>query len=389
MMLLLLACAYEPPLAPSADYPESSSLSGEVVLVGGVPDTDVRIGHVLLYDVENPPPPEAFGAPMDFSTIGTDGWSYSTSVVDTGGSTVNATASGEWSITGVPDGDWLLTALVDNDGDFNPFPGISDFAGGATCGDQVGAYLFNAGGAPAPVRTVAPSYQDGLDLLVGPPIPFERPAFELWTADSAANGYAPLVQSNLITIDPSVSPLVKFQFINLVSHPVAHPLLTLNPTASASCPTTFTVVRRDADGDGLVDPHPSALGGAGYEDVYPVVIIALVADADGNPIPDDANTIISPLPIRPTYDTSVPVETPFTTTELQLLFTGVFYELVDGERVELEEPVEGTWGLAVLNENGQMWQVPNGLSDPDTWPEFADWIDPTQGAMVVTAVGGG
>ena len=43
----------------------------------------------------------------------------------------------------------------------------------------------------------------------------------------------------------------------------------------------------------------------------------------------------------------------------------------------------------MLNENGQMWQVPNGLSDPDTWPEFADWIDPTQGAMVVTAVGGG
>ena len=385
MLLLLASCAYEPPLAETTDYPHATTLSGEMVLASGVPDTDTRVGHVLLYDINDLPPPKGFGAPLDFTTTRTEDWGYTSVSLDTG-APVNGVASAEWAMAGVPDGTWLLTALVDNDGDFSPFPGISDYAGGAPCGDQVGAYVTDAvTGTPVPITTTAPDHIAGLDLVVGPPIPFERPAFEMWTADAKENGYAPLEQVNTLVIDPTLSPLAVPQVINLISHPVAHPMLTLNPTASANCPTTFTVIRRDIDGDGAVDPHPSVLGGVDYEDVYPIVLMALVLDADGN---EPEGTIISPLPIRPTYDTSVPAETPFTTTQLQLLFTGTFLEIIDGEQVEYEgDPPEGVWGVAVLNENGQMWQVPNGLSDPDTWPEFADSIDPTQGAVVVTAVG--
>jgi len=384
MLLLLASCAYEPPLAETEDYPYATTLSGDIVQAGGVPDSETRIGHVLLYDINDLPPPAGFGLPVDLSTVPSDAWGYASNVLDTGGETLGV-ASAPWAMAGIPDGTWLVTALVDNDGDFSPFPGISDFAGGATCGDQTGAYVTDAlTQTPLPITTTAPDHISGLNLVVGPPIPFERPAFELWTAGDGPD-YAPAEQSTLITIDPTLSPLAVPQVINLVSHPVAHPMLILNPTASAHCPTTFTVIRRDADGDGNVDPHPSALGSIGYEDVYPIVIMALVADADGNP--PTGNTIISPLPVRPTYDTSQALETPFQETLLQLLFTGTFIELVDGEQVEYQgAPPEGTWGVAVLNENGQMWQVPNGLADPDTWPQFADDIDATQSGVVVTAI---
>ena len=385
-MLFLLACAYEPPLGLSEDYPAATSLSGELVLASGVPDTETRVGHVLLYDVEDLPPPQGFGGPVDLSTVASSAWSYATGYDGTG--LKNGTASAEWELTGVPDGTWILTALVDNDGDFSPFPGISGFAGGATCGDQTGAYVFDAASSsPVPITTTAPSYQDGLDLLVGPPIAFERPAFELWTPDTAENHFAPLAQSNLISIDPTIGPLEELQVINLVSHPVAHPLLTLNPTASSSCPTAFTVVRLDTDGDGEVDPHPSELAFFGYEQVYPQVLMVLIADAGGN---KPVGTFVSPLPVLPYYNTNQPPNTPFTTTNVKVLFTGTVYESVGGELIELTDPapMEGTWSLLVLNENGQTWQVPNGLSDAETWPEFAHWVDPTQGAVVVTVVGG-
>ena len=123
--------------------------------------------------------------------------------------------------------------------------------------------------------------------------------------------------------------------------------------------------------------------GLGYEDVYPLVILVRVADAYGNP--PTGNTIISPLSIRPTYDTTQALEFPFRETLLQVMFTGTFLELVDGAQVEYVGPtLEGTWAIVVVNENGQMWQLPNGLADPDTWPQFANDIDPTQGGVVVT-----
>ena len=382
MLLLLASCAYEPPLAETEDYPYATTLSGDIVLAGGVPDSGTRIGHVLLYDIDDLPPPAGFGAPVDLSTVPTDAWGYASNIIDTGGETLGV-ASAPWAMAGIPDGTWLVTALIDNDGDFSPFPGISDFAGGATCGDQTGAYVTDAlTQTPLPITTSAPDHIDGLNLVVGPPIPFERPAFEMWTASEGPE-YAPAEQSNVIVIDPTLSPLTDPQVINLVSHPVTHPMLTLKPTSSADCPTTFTVIRRDADGDGTVDPHPSALGGLGYEDVYPLVFLVRVADAYGNP--PTGNTIISPLPIRPTYDTTQALETPFGETLLQVLFTGTFLEVVDGAQVEYTgATLEGTWAIVVVNENGQMWQLPNGLADPDTWPQFADDIDPTQGGVVVT-----
>ena len=73
MLLLLASCAYEPPLAETTDYPHATTLSGEMVLASGVPDTDTRVGHVLLYDINDLPPPKGFGAPLDFTTTRTEG----------------------------------------------------------------------------------------------------------------------------------------------------------------------------------------------------------------------------------------------------------------------------------------------------------------------------
>ena len=170
MLLLSLACYTAPLIEDSASYPSQAAVSGELVLIQGTPTGGPGVGHVLLYDLNDPPPPAGFGSPATFSTVSRDAWSYATYA------DVDGVASAAWSMTNVPPGDYLITALVDNDGDFNPFPGISDYAGGATCGDQTGAYVASAtASGPLPVRLGTAQNIEELSLLLGSP-PHNRAA---------------------------------------------------------------------------------------------------------------------------------------------------------------------------------------------------------------------
>lgn len=384
-MLLLLSCGYVPEVVPSDDYPAASGLSGDVVLYNG--GDDPGVGHVVVYAADDLPPPNGFGSPVDLATISPDAWGSA------GSSGVEGVVSAPWSITGLPDGDYVLSALIDNDGDFNPF--LGDFAAGATCGDQLGGYLLTGASAQVlPVTVEGPHHQDGLSLLVGDPLPFERPAFVV--AEQAGETMPRLdLEENLFSI-------ADFEW-GLESTAIDHPFLTLNDPQSNDCPTRFTVSTIDADGDGLADPHPlQAAADFGAVQMWPRVLLRLVADENGDP-PErtwlsealidfrDPGDDTFPLPRALSYgaDWTPPryltPNVPTTTSSLPLIWTGKAVPLLEdgtpGEEISGPDLPAGVWGVIVMNQTGQIWVLPNSLSSEDLWG--ADAIASQAGALVV------
>lgn len=356
LTLLLTSCDYQPDTLPvdSDDYPQQVTLSGHVILASGhdAPGTP----HVVLYDAARPPPPAGLGSPLNLAIAGEWGALES---ADTG-LPGQGVASAAWSMTGVSSGTYLLSALVDNDGDFNPFPGISDYAGGATCGDQLGAYLYtSADSSPLPFTVQAPDRIDNVDILVSSPLPFERPAFVL--------------HEDEVVLDHSIAPdpadlLGTLQVFTLKSTGIDAPLLTLNPPDAAECPTRFTILVRDADGDGVADPYPlsAEVAALGAVDMFPQVLLTYISDLDGN-VPEEGS-FVAPLIPSPFALGDYTPNVPFTTDTLPVVFLGAALAVDANGNVDRSTLLEGDdfptgiWGLAVLNHTGQIWLTPNSLA---------------------------
>ncbi len=361
MLLLSLACYTAPVVEDTASYPSQAALSGEIVLAQGTPPGGPGVGHVVIYDANDPPPPAGFGSPVTFSTVGPESWSY----ITTGDS--DGVASAAWSMTNVPPGDYLITALVDNDGDFNPFPGISDYAGGATCGDQTGAYVTSAtASGPMLVQLEQSQNIEDLALLVGSPLTTERPAYVMGTESPS---FDPLIAPDPADLAGTL------QTLTLRSTGIDSPLLRLNPPTAEDCPTLFTVMKKDADGDGLADPFPdeqvAALGGL---DMWPLVVLNYRRDLDGNPAESQVITqmLVSPFGLPD----ELGVNTPYATDTLPLMFLPVAQRTNADGSVELltgDDFPRGEYGLVVINHTGQLWTTPNSLAE----------LLPEQGATVV------
>jgi hypothetical protein len=361
MLLLSLACYTAPLIQDSASYPSQAALSGELVLVQGTPTGGPGVGHVLLYDLNDPPPPAGFGSPATFSTVSRDAWSYATYA------DVDGVASAAWSMTNVPPGDYLITALVDNDGDFNPFPGISDYAGGATCGDQTGAYVASAtASGPLPVRLETAQNIEELSLLVGSPLTTERPAYVMGTENPS---FDPLIAPDPADLAGTL------QTLTLRSTGIESPLLRLNPPTAQDCPTLFTVIKKDLDGDGVADPFSdpqvAALGGL---DMWPLVVLSYLRDLDGNPVEDQVITqvLVSPFGLPD----ALAVNTPYATDTLPLMFLPVAQRTNADGSVDLlsgDDFPRGEYAMVVINHTGQLWTTPNNLAE----------LLPEQGATVV------
>ncbi|MED5373265.1 MAG: hypothetical protein VX899_19760 [Myxococcota bacterium] len=349
MLLLTLAC-YTPPVAlDTGSYPEQVVLSGDVVLAQGGPDQPGN-GHVLLYDATDPPPPNGTGSPVNFATFGASSWTWA------GPDTGHGAASAEWAMTAISEGSYLLTALIDNDGDFKPFPANSDVTGGATCGDQVGAYVASAASSTPSVLTLTPPERvDGLTLLVGAPLETERPAF---TTDGVSPVFDP-------TISPDPSDLEgSLQTLTLRSTGIDHDLLQLNSPQAAWCPTTFTLGLKDLDGDGAADPYPDAqLAALGALDMWPLVLLVQISDASGEPVETPALTqmLVSPFGVAD----ETPVNTPFASDTLSLMFLPQAQRTLADGTVEVlagDAFPRGSYQLVVINQSGQLWAMPNSLA---------------------------
>jgi hypothetical protein len=404
MLALILACAYQPPLAPSDDYPETVSLSGQVVLTSGSADgletfdtgdstIERRVGHVVIYAADDLPPPSGFGSPLDLATLPSSAWSVGS------GSGLEGVVSAEWSISGLPTGRYVVSALIDNDGDFNPFPQLSDFAGGATCGDQLGAYLVDAeSGTPLPLDVQAPEHIEGLSILVSEPLTTERPAFVLDTIGT--DGTLPHQDLAKKFSPTGLADLPNFE-LTLAATGVVHPKLSLNHPGAVDCPTLFTVMTVDADGDGVADPHPvEAAASVGAPAMWPRVLFRLLLDEEGNPVEETwlsegvidfrPNEAVGSVPGREqalAEDWVLPAlmtpNLPIGTSELPVLWTGQAAQLTDeglGEVLTGGDIPGGTWGVIVMNHTGQSWVMPNQLSSEELWG--ADALD-AQGAAVL------
>ena len=112
------------------------------------------------------------------------------------------------------------------------------------------------------------------------------------------------------------------QTLTLRSTGIESPLLRLNPPTAKDCPTLFTVMKKDLDGDGVADPFSdpqvAALGGL---DMWPLVVLSYLRDLDGNPVEDQVTTqvLVSPSGLPD----GLAVNTPYATDTLPLMFLPV------------------------------------------------------------------
>lgn len=366
-LLTLLACAYEPPLDPGAnEITPAVSLSGDLVIAGS--GDSVGPALVFRYSTSDLPLPYGFGTPVDLATVPESAWERPVA----GGIEV-----APWSMAGVGVGVWWITALVDVDGDFNPF---YDFTTSATCGDRLGAFVadpydptplsLSVGDAFDPDSIPVPSAVDGLEIVVGDPLPTERPVFSL--------------DPNTPSVSRTSADL---QAIVLGTSSVDHPLLTIPAGVDDPCQPDFLVHLVDADGDGDLDPHPNpAFADQGRGDVWPRIYGITYTDDEGvitDPAQDPSATPwLTELPhLHEVFTlTGKDPGSRFTSTELTAVFTQAAVRVApDGSQTAMYGPdvPTGYWALMVVLETGQMWRIPNQLGgvlaefDVDAHPDQA------------------
>lgn len=361
LILLLSACTWTPPLDPDAE-PVWNALAGEVVVTGA---PDVAPTAVLLFDAADPPPPAGTGAPVDFSTVPPD--AFTGDVADGFGAGVQ---SAPWALTEVADGSYLVTAILDADANFQPLFSVT---AGATCGDWVGAHLADLStGALSPVSVSGGRLLDDVTVVVGSEVTTQRPAFtlsEVPVMDQTAQG----MQTFTLLSTSIHSSVVNF----------TGPFDGTDP-----CGTFFLLYVADADADGVPDPHPTPeLAAQGALDLWPRVYLQLVADAQGNPLPEGeswlAEAVGSPLPVL-SGDLPVGVPTPATRYDV-VWVPAAEHHTADGqvEVVTAPDLPAGAWSMTVVGLSGQTWTVPNELYAVD-----ALGADPatkaSQGLVLVT-----
>ena len=353
-LFLIAACAYVPPIdSANPDYPDTAGLSGTVLvsLTEGVPGR----GHVLVYDLLNPPPPSGLGSPVDLATIAPSEFEGAA-----GGVT-----SAPWAVAGLGLGSYLVTALIDNDENFSPF---FDFAAGATCGDTVGAYLTDlTTQAPAPVVIDSlPAQIDGLVVTAAKTLSTERPAFDV---EGFTLGAPAPFGTSAATLDRSVTDTP--QLVNLQSRAVNHPLLTLNGPEAEACASSFLVRLLDLDQDGEVDPHSNpSYAALGLKSAYPKVYLILAADLQGNPVDPAAGRYVSEAVVATDifmapYGEYVAGDSFLSPTLPAVFLPAALHIAADGTETVVQGPdmPAGLWATVVVQDTGQIWVVPNDLGD--------------------------
>lgn len=348
--LLLAACAYDAPDNPYA--PETLNVLSGSVLVGDVEETGPTF--VLLASALNPIPPYGLGRPVTFAALD------STAYTDPRAGVRAAT----WSMTQVPDGSWMVFGLMDRDSNFHPGP---DTLAGASCGDLIGGHVASLptgpleplGVTPAPIDVAGGEVVADVTLAVAIEMAHSRPAYTVvGTTDLSTNGVFRL---------ESVGVEADYGEGLALSIPGPY-----DPAAPDPCASAFWFTRRDADGDGDVDPHPQL---PLLEDRWPQVILQWLGtpiDADGDGVTDSfdrgdvhADVLIGALgDPEPAGGVLPEPNTPTPVTALDVRFTGLGQRILpDGTR----EPIlgdglpPGAYAINVVSDSGQTWTLPNEL----------------------------
>lgn len=336
-LLSLLACGVDIPEDTAWAPTDGNVLEGEVVLAGTDAEGPVA---VLLAAADDPLPPSGTGNAVDFGMVPQAAFTDSTAGLQ----------AAPWAITGVPDGDWLLNALMDADGDFNP---LLTATRGATCGDWAGAYVADLEtGEAATLHVEGGERMDDVTLLVGAPMTFERPAFQL-----------------VDTYVDQTSALATFNLTATAIHSELTDLAGPYDGGADTCQTGFLFYAVDADGDGAPDPNPDPdLAAAGFYDVWPHVYLQDEADPTWA-----TQAMVYPTPL---LDGTATPGVPALLTSLTLVFLPVAQH--GDETVSAPDLPAGEWSVTVVNVTGQTWTVPNETADvastADGWDRGAQGI---------------
>lgn len=365
----LAACV---PEAPTFDPVDAENvISGTVVV-----DAPDRLGPAVLFlsAADDPMPPLGTGSPVNFLALPQGAFEGEGEPDPTGG-----LAGAPFAFTGVADGDWLVTGLADLDRDFHPFAAGGAFAG-ATCGDLVGAYVASAADpTPAPVPVAAGVVVEDLPVLLTRRLTTERPAFqvaygELVRADAAA-GLPQTLRLETTAVHASVLTAGEPLTLDLAG--------PFDAERDTPCQTAFLATAIDADANGLPDPHPDAPGAPLY-DLWPRVYLQWLPGPDDPPLAPGERWVSQavPSPSHVLYGELAPLNAPKLLAALDLVWLpAAIHERPNGSAEVVTDPNRlpaGAWSVTVVQQTGQTWTVPNGLSqaeslDPSFNPASQGW----------------
>jgi len=427
--LALMACDYTPPLRPGKAEEVLNIIHGSVVLSGPEDPSTVLI---VVFNADNPGPPDGTGLPPTFATVHADDFNQ-----------VEGGWAASYTVSGVDDGTWIVTGLMDVDGDFSPFP--SGLAG-ATCGDWGGQHFSDfASSTPGRVTVKGGEYIDNVTVIIDTVFDTERPAYKV------RNGFPPM-DLELGTIETNVQEYyldgvgVHTNYEGQVRDPEGkYPLDLDGPCvridddanlnnfcdpASVGCETAFWILAVDADGDGLLDSHPDHDPALGVKDIWPRVYLTYLGtpelDGSGAPVLDkDGNPSIEPpdLPEGEFWGSenfvfglearlnAVPVDlnVPTPASSLKVAWAPAiahFYpewnDLCVGEppndpnvpcqaaTIDIRNPEvdasaipKGLWEINVISFTGQTWTVPNEIA-LDSLPGRDGFVSGSQQGAVLT-----
>ncbi len=429
--LVLMGCSYDPPLRP--DAPEVDNvIHGSVVLTGiDEPSTVV----VVVSNADDPGPPDGTGLPVTIASVHADSFNK-----------VEGGWASSYTVSGLPDGTWLLDGLMDVDGDFSPGP--SGLAG-ATCGDWGGMHLSNFGAAERGSVTVkGGEYVDNVTIVVDTFFDTERPAFEVrggFPAMNLQDGTEELIIQEYFlkalavhtSYDGRVKDAAGPYDLDLTGPCARFPDEDANfhnfcDPALSTCDTAFWIMAVDADGDGVVDPHPDHDPALGVKDIWPRVYLRYLGVPDrngaGDIILENGNPTITPpgkkdglkegeywgsenfvfgLEAR----TALPLElnTPTPANTLKVAWAPAiahFYPTWNDDCVG-EPPADrnvtcqgpnidirdadigpeaipaGLWEINVISYTGQTWMVPNEIALEEL-PARQGFVSASQGGAILT-----
>jgi uncharacterized protein (DUF2141 family) len=311
----------------------SGSISGTVVFQGGA---TIKSGNLIvqafLNDPNNPPPPVGPALPVRVDVLRA--------------AQVTATASGftaSYQISGLPAGNYIVEALDDVDHNFSPL----DLLQTPTKADLTGAVLDLTTLRPKSI-VVGTTAVTGQEVIMTGPVGLDQPVFTIDTTQGAA----------IIAAD-SVAP-VRF---GLVTQPLSFPL------GAATAPAFTVSLVRDANG-ATVDAD-----GDGLPDVWPRVFLVRLDPGDPTlqtqfqdpTTPGRTLTQVIPAAVDPTPFLPALLATPggagtILTTQVPVIARPTLIDATNPDAKTRGPLQPGNYKIVVINETGQVWQIPNSSS---------------------------
>ncbi|MBK8012680.1 MAG: hypothetical protein IPK13_15115 [Deltaproteobacteria bacterium] len=283
---------------------------------------------VFLVDVNDLPPPEGSGSPVNFVVV-PEASMFGVPSLDRQDETmmVGRIYSAPFTLPTVPAGTYQVRAFLDADGDFVP---TVDLLAQPTAGDVVGGHVDGVTGAFLAIEVEADRETSQITVNLGRSVPVERPAFSI-TSTTTFN-----------------SSLGEPGSMVLAAHPIARASLSMIPDCSK-----FLVQLVDADGDGEADD----VNEDHLPDVFPRVTYRRI-DPD---VPGEQVIVPGAVNPYPFLDALLDSPSGVLAEKLEVVVLPIAYRVTEAGIEPLERIPDGTYETIVIAGTGQTWTVPNDL----------------------------